>query len=62
MVGMSTGRKLTQDFLLGGYGSQVYTNAKTKGLSNGQAVTTAILANWGNNITLGSLKRAADRS
>lgn len=62
MVGMSTGKRVAQTLLLGSYGSKVYTNAKTQGMTKGRAAVSAIMANWGNNLTLGSINRAANRS
>lgn len=62
IANMSTGKAVAQSFLMGSYGAAVYSNARTKGMSRGKAASTAVLANWGNNMTLGALSRAAKRS
>ena len=53
----STGKALAQSFLLGSYGALKYNEYKSKGWSTGRSVTNAVLRNWGNNLTLGSMAR-----
>ena len=59
---MSTGKAVAQSVLMGSYGAAVYNNIRANSsTSRGKAVGQAILANWTNNITFGSLSRATKR-
>lgn len=56
---LSTGKALTQSFLLGSYGALVYNSLKAKNVSTGKAITQAVINNWANDITYGKLSKSA---
>lgn len=53
----STGKALAQSFLLGSYGALKYNEYKSKGWSTGKSAVNAVLRNYGNNLTLGTMAR-----
>lgn len=55
VMDMSTGQTIARTMLMGSYGSLKYTEARTRGASTGKAVASAVLHNWGNNLTYGAL-------
>ena len=56
---MPTGKAMAQAFLLGSYGSVVYTSLRTSGVSKGKAIIQAATNNWANELTFNQLSKAA---
>lgn len=54
---LSTGKAVTQSFLMGSYGSKVYNAQKARGVSTGKAAVQGVINNFVNNITFGKLSR-----
>ena len=59
---MSTGKALSQTFLMGSYGALKYNEAKAQGVTTGKAAVNAVFKNWSNEMSYGAKALTEQRS